>query len=50
MRTLRVDGSINTNWYERETVTVCGVIYKIYDAHYYALENLWELKVRKAKA
>ena len=50
MRNLRVCGSTNVNWYTREIITVCGVDYKIHDVSYYALENLWEMKVRKLKA
>ena len=50
MRDLRVCGSEGTNWYDESIVTVMGVKYEICDAHYYALEGFWHLKVRKAKA
>ena len=48
MRTLKVRGSVsNVNWYVKDTIKVTGIEYKILDADYYQLEDIWILKVKR---
>jgi len=48
MRILKVKGSVsNVNWYVKDIIKVTGIEYKIIDAHYLQLEDIWILKVRR---